>query len=277
MSAAALDACAAIVRRADPDRYLSALFAPASARPSLLALYALNHELARIGETVREPMLGQIRLEWWREALEGARSGNPRRHEVVEALATVFSRYDLPLALFDDMIEARQFDVTRDAFTQVGQLIAYLDSTSANVMRIAARILGGGESDDALARTSGIAYGLVGTMRALPFHARRAKLYVPDDMLAAAGLSREAIFSRPEAQDFKLMMQEMSSQAVKAHNVARKYERPGAILAAILPAALVPIYLKRIARNPRAIFERGSVAVYRRQIVLLRAALRGHV
>ena len=60
------------MRAADPDRYFSALFAPAPARPLLLALYAFNHEVARVAETVREPMLGAIRLEWWRETVEGA-------------------------------------------------------------------------------------------------------------------------------------------------------------------------------------------------------------
>ena len=78
--------CARLVRERDPDRYFSALFAPEERRRFLLALYAFNHELARIGETVREPMLGEIRLQWWRETLEGARAGRPRPHHVARAL-----------------------------------------------------------------------------------------------------------------------------------------------------------------------------------------------
>jgi len=79
VSTAALEACAALVRRADPDRYFASLFAPAEIRPYLFALYAFNHELARIGETVHEPMMGQIRLQWWREAIDGARRGQSGR------------------------------------------------------------------------------------------------------------------------------------------------------------------------------------------------------
>ena len=75
MDAALANRLAASVRAADPDRYFSALFAPAALRPQLLVLYAFNAELARVAETVREPMLGAIRLEWWRETAEGAKIG----------------------------------------------------------------------------------------------------------------------------------------------------------------------------------------------------------
>ncbi len=70
--------CAMTVRERDPDRYFSALFAPAGQRRFLFALYAFNRELAHVGETVREPMLGEIRLAWWRETLDGARRNAPR-------------------------------------------------------------------------------------------------------------------------------------------------------------------------------------------------------
>ena len=82
------DAVAQLVRTADPDRYLSALFAPADKRPLLLALYAFNIEIARVADTVREPMMGEIRLEWWRETLAGAKQGMPRNHDVARALTS---------------------------------------------------------------------------------------------------------------------------------------------------------------------------------------------
>src|SRR5476649_429847 len=94
-------AIAQSVRRADPDRYFSALFAPAGVRQHLLTLYAFNHEVARVAETVRQPMMGEIRLEWWRETLDGARSGAPRNHEVARALAGLFAAHPLPIELFE--------------------------------------------------------------------------------------------------------------------------------------------------------------------------------
>src|SRR5438067_12028668 len=94
---AAFEACAATVRKHDPDRYFSALFAPAEKRPFLFALYAFNHEIARIGETVREPMMGEIRLQWWRETVGSARAGEPREHDVARALAAPVARIDRPI------------------------------------------------------------------------------------------------------------------------------------------------------------------------------------
>src|SRR5271154_5336809 len=91
MDAALANRLAASVRAADPDRYFSALFAPAQLRPFLFALYAFNAEVARVAETVREPMLGAIRLEWWRETAEGAARGAPRNHDVARGLALLFA------------------------------------------------------------------------------------------------------------------------------------------------------------------------------------------
>src|SRR3954465_7509110 len=82
-----LSAVAAIVRRHDRDRYQTALFAPADRREALFALYAFNHEVARVREAVTTPMLGQIRLQWWREIIDAAYAGTPaRRHEVATPL-----------------------------------------------------------------------------------------------------------------------------------------------------------------------------------------------
>src|ERR1700733_9469516 len=97
-------------READPDRYFASLFAPARQRPSLHALSPLNHEGAHVPKSGREPMLGAIRLEWWRETAEGAAKGNPRLHDVARGLAALFAEAGLKLAGFEDIIAARGFD-----------------------------------------------------------------------------------------------------------------------------------------------------------------------
>src|ERR1700759_2132900 len=97
-----------IIRQADYDRYLSALFAPAPAQPHLMALYAFNHEVAKTAEAVSQPMLGLIRLQWWRDALAELYDGRSREHEVVQALARAIAAHDLPRGLFDAMIDARE-------------------------------------------------------------------------------------------------------------------------------------------------------------------------
>jgi phytoene/squalene synthetase len=237
----AFEECARLVREHDPDRYFSALFAAEPQRRFLFALYAFNHELARIAGSVREPMLGEIRLAWWRESLEGARAGSPRPHHVAQALASTFAANALPQDLFDAMIDARQFDLLEGTFEDAVRRDAYVDATSGNVMRLASRILGAEDRFDDLAREAGAAYGLTGLLRN-----------------RATGYGRSFIADGDDA-----------AEAAAAHlRLARRMARPKRALAAFLPAALVPIYL----RDPRK-----DVSIHRRQIALLGASLRGRI
>jgi len=234
-------ACEESVRRRDPDRYFSALFAPAHKRPFLYALYALNYELARVAETAREPMLAEIRLAWWRETVEGARVGRPRDHNVARALAKTRAANDLPQDLFDEMIAARSFDASPDSFADMAALEDYADATSGNLMRLVARVLG--EVLDDLAREAGIAFALVGLLRSVPFHAARGKRFISDALVdEAAGAARSHLAA------------------------ARKLALPAGALPAFLPAALVPLYLKR-----------NDPPLWRRQLVFLRAAISGRL
>src|SRR5713101_6422739 len=99
-----LSPLAALVRRHDRDRYQTALFAPADRREALFALYAFNYEIARVREIVTQPMLGEIRLQWWREAVAAAYAGAPpRQHEVVAPLAALIAEHALTRAHFDRM------------------------------------------------------------------------------------------------------------------------------------------------------------------------------
>ena len=234
-------ACEEAVRRSDPDRYFSALFAPAGKRGFLCALYALNVELARVAETAREPMLAEIRLAWWRETVEGARVGRPRDHDVARALAETLAANDLPQELFDRMIAARSFDASPDSFADMAALEDYADATSGNLMRLVARVLG--EVLDDLAREAGIAFALAGLLRSVPFHAARGKRFISDALVdEAAGAARSHLAA------------------------ARKLALPAGALPAFLPAALVPLYLKR-----------NDPPLWRRQLVFLRAAISGRL
>src|SRR5215468_2730422 len=101
--------CEALVRASDKDRFLSALFAPAEHRGALYALYAFNLEVARVRELVKEPLAGEIRLQWWREAITGGRPLEVSGHPVASALVEVVGRYGLPFEPFEELIEARRF------------------------------------------------------------------------------------------------------------------------------------------------------------------------
>jgi len=274
----AFDACVALVRQYDPDRYFSALFAPADKRPLLFALYAFNHELARVAETVREPMMGEIRLQWWRDTLEDARKGTPRKHDVAEALAETLRRVALPNALFDAMINARAFDSSADTFADFTGLETYADETSGNLMRLAARVLGVGEGCDALAREAGIAFGLAGLLRTLPFHTARHKLYLPTNLLSILSISEEDVFAKHDGQKLKAAINQTAIHARDRFWKARGMSRPKKALPAFLPATLVPLYLRRVTRRWFDPFHHsGEVPLPRKQMALLGASVRGRI
>ena len=266
------------VRRADPDRYFSALFAPAAVRPHLMTLYAFNHEVARVAETVRQPMMGEIRLEWWRETLESARSGVPRNHGVARALAELFAARAVRFELFGAILDARVFDSSTEPFADWNAAESYCDATSGNLMRLAVGILGGGGETDQLAREAGIAYAITGFIRALPFHATRHKVYLPQDLLGLVGLSPDQIMAGTFDVKVKAAVHQTALKAREHFLAARRLRAPGALLAAFLPAALVPLYLRRASRrwfNP--LRYSGEVPLHRKQVALLAAAMRRRI
>jgi phytoene synthase len=267
------ESVAQLVRKADPDRYLSALFAPADKRPLLLALYAFNVEIARVADTVREPMMGEIRLEWWRETLAGARQGMPRNHDVARALTDLFLRTALPPEPFEAMLAARDFDSAAGAFPDRAAVEAYCDATSGNLMRLAARILGG-EADE-VARGAGTAYALAGILRSLPHHVARHKLFLPLDLLAVLGLTPEGIFHGGDRTRMKAAVNQIALWAREHLRAARALPVPRALLPALLPATLVPLFLRRVTRrNFDPLLRTADVPIHRRQVRLLAAAMR---
>ncbi|MBS0275258.1 MAG: squalene/phytoene synthase family protein [Proteobacteria bacterium] len=263
------------LRKADEDRFHAALFAPADKRPALFALYAFHHEIARVAESAREPMMQAIRLQWWREALEGAREGKPRPHRTVTALAGLFAQYDLPPELFEAMIDAREDDAAETTFADLLALERYCDATSGNLMRLASRILG--EAHDDLAHLAGVTHALAGLLRAIPFHAARGKVYLPLDFLGDAGTSREEILQTHSGKKLGPAIARIARFA-REHLAAGHGIKPGAALPAFLPAATSPLYLKRVTAPDFDAFRTPvEIPLYRRQFAMLRASWRGRL
>jgi phytoene synthase len=160
-----LDDLDATVRRADPDRWLASRFvADPVARADLIALYAFNHELARATEAAREPLVQEIRLTWWREALDEVFAGRlPRRHPVVEALAATIRRRELPPAPFETMIEARMEAIDASVADEAA-VYRHIDTTAGMLMGLAASALDGTASS-AATQAAARAWGLAGLAR----------------------------------------------------------------------------------------------------------------
>ncbi len=113
--------CQALVRASDRDRFVATLFAPSDRRPYLFALYAFNLEISRISEVAHEPLPGEIRLQWWRDALTGAGEGGASGHPVVSALLGTIESCQLPVEPLLDLIEARGFDLYQEPMRHFGR------------------------------------------------------------------------------------------------------------------------------------------------------------
>src|SRR5204862_302936 len=124
------------------DRFLGALFAPAGTRGALFALYAFNVEIASVRERAREPMPGEIRLQWWRDVLNGERGGEAAANPIAAALTDTIARFALPTHRLIDLIEAHAFDLYDDPMPTFEALDGYLHHTAATIFDLAARICG---------------------------------------------------------------------------------------------------------------------------------------
>lgn len=177
-----LDACAERVRRADPDRFRSVLAAPGAARGRLLVLYAFNVEVARAPWVSAEAMIGEMRLQWWADALDEIAAGTTaRRHEIVTPLAEVVTAHRVDVAPLAALVAARRRDLERAPFADEAALWAYLDATAGGLMWAAAQALGARRAGSEQAvRQVGIAAGLGAWLRAIPALEAAGRQPLPD-------------------------------------------------------------------------------------------------
>ncbi|MFC6490872.1 phytoene/squalene synthase family protein, partial [Nitratireductor sp. GCM10026969] len=183
----------AIVRQADPDRYLAALYAPAAKRPALLALYAFNAEIAAVRDRISQPLPGEVRLQWWRDVLASGDPAAAGGHPIAAALLEAIRAYDLPHATFENMLEARIFDLYDDPMPTRTDLEGYCGETASALIQLAGLVLdpGAAVKTAATAGHAGCAQAIVGLLRLLPIHRRRGQCYVPLDILQAVGTTRD--------------------------------------------------------------------------------------
>jgi phytoene synthase len=233
----------ATLRRWDAERWRTTLFARGSAHARLTVLYAFNVEIARVRETVSEPILGDIRLQWWREALAEIAAGGPlRRHPLVSAVAAA----GLDPDALGQLVDARERDLDDAAFPDLAALEAYAAATSGGLSVAAFRACGVADAD-AAARAVGTAYGLAGLLRALPHFARRRRNVLPADLVAAAGLTFEAIHEGKAGAALGRAVESVSRRA--REHLARIGRVPKAARAAALPATLARLWLDRLAAH----------------------------
>ncbi|MGQ0662109.1 MAG: phytoene/squalene synthase family protein [Pseudomonadota bacterium] len=250
--------CATQVRRYDSDRYLCALFGPDSLRGHLFALYAFNLEIAKVREVVREPIAGQLRLQWWREAIAEMAGGGCRAHPVARALAAAFKERHLEAAGFERLLSAREADLADAPPADLAALEDYAEATSASLVHLALAVLGTPvPTSMAAGRHVGIAWALIGLLRAVPFHAAGRRLYLPQTLVRAAGLDIEELFAGRPGAGLAEVAREVAERSRVHLETARSHRRevPRAAVPALLPATLADLYLRRLEKAHFALFE----------------------
>lgn len=269
----------ALVRDHDIDRYLTALFAAPEHRGGLLALYAFNSEVARVRDLVNDPLPGEVRLQWWRDFLTGTEHGEASANPVAAALASTISHYHLPVEALIALLDARVFDLYDDPMPTLTDLEGYAGETSSALMQLGSIILAGGEEPGTCdaAGHAGVAYGLTGLLRALPWHAARRQSFLPADVLDRHGVDRETMFRGEMTPELGAALSEMRAHA--RHHLDRTRAQITAIrpevAPAFLPVCLVEPFLKVMERKGFNPFrDRAELSQIYRQWIIWRAARR---
>jgi len=267
--------CAGLVERDDHDRYLTVLHARAADRPALFALYAFNLEIAKTRETVTEPALGEIRLQWWRETIEGIYAGACREHPVARGLDALRKATDLTEASLQALINGREADLYDEQPETLAELEAYAAGTGGAVQALAAMFLGGDATAQRAAGQVGTAWALAGLMRALPLHLAQGRVFMPRALMREEGLTDP---SRPDREQSEALARILYRVALRARELIAE-ARSASVLPRVAPvlrlAPLAEGYLACLARAgyvpDRVNYERGALG---RQCRLAWAGLR---
>lgn len=255
MEKADLDHVDDVLAQGDPDRYVSAFFAPARLRPALTALYAFDHEVARVGWSVREPMAGHIRLAWWREQIAAIYAGGTLEAPGPRALAAAVRAHVLPREFFERYLDARAHDLEEAPFGDEAAFDGYAQAVMESVLKLAVRVLGAGDLADAAASHAAVAVAAAEQLRDLAFLAERRRCRLPLDWLQAAGANAEDVFAGSRRSEISQVTQRLHGKALaalKALNGSRFPMRgmPAlavATLARWTPGAAMPSW-QRVAR-----------------------------
>jgi phytoene synthase len=251
------EAVAAAARSGEPDRYLAALLSPAPARPALLAVAAFSAEIGRVPFiAANEPAIGEIRLQWWREALGQDRAEALTGSPVADALQAAVVRHDLSRSRLEDMIDARALEVSGEVLPDDGALRDHLWKSDGVAFALAARILAPDIPAQAVERAAaacGHAYGLARLLLRLPHSLSLGRLPLPQSRLDSAGVTQEDLLAAKSGAGVAGLVTGLCRECRAALDAGRRdvADLPRRIRPAFLPLALVEPYLRAVERPGR--------------------------
>ena len=271
------DISLAMLRDTDRDRYLACLLSPDDKRGALAALYAFNAELARIRDLVHEPLPGEIRMQYWRDLLEGNAHGSTEANPLAAALLSAVEAHRLPRQTLVNMIEARIFDLYDDPMESRTSLEGYAGETASALIQLAGLILSPDEamkSADA-AGHAGVAQAISGMLLLMPLHQRRGQVYIPLEILSATGLDRETFLAGEDKPRISAAIEAFAGLGRDHLAKARVSVLPPSVLPAFLPAVLAEPVLVKAQKRGAAVLEASlQEPQWRRQMRMAFAGMR---
>lgn len=259
--------CLSTLRGLDRDRYLACLLMPEALRRDMAALYLFNAEIARVRDLVRDPLPGEIRLQWWRDLLE--RDGKAEDSgPLAAALFDVIERNRLPRSVLSSMCEARIFDLYDDPMPTRHDFEGYAGETASALIQLGLMIAApaSAQAHAEAAGHAGVAQAVAGALLLMPRHAARGQVYLPLDMLAAAGLDRDGFLARQDTRRIDAAVELFATFGLE-HLQKAHHHLPSSreAFAPFLPIALARGVLERAQKAGAGLFGReiafGQLAV----------------
>jgi len=228
-----------------------------------MSLYAFNSELAMIRERVNERLLGEMRIQWWREQIDRSFAGSGRPEGIAGALYDFINRFKPSQDQFEILIENRVRDLSDDLFEDTAAFERYCSGSTTPLIRmsllpiafpITPPVTSGAPDDPALDTAihhAGIAWATTGLIRAMPSLAAHGRCMIPVSLLEHYGVTRETIYAEQTRPSLKRVVEETVSRAEHHLNSARTQIRTidPALFPAFLPLTMAGFYLSTIRKS----------------------------
>jgi phytoene synthase len=250
MAAASFVHAATDLRTNDRDRYLATLVLNGAGRDAVTALYAFNADVASVRDRVTNPAPGEIRLQWWADAVDGEGHGDVRQNPVADALLDTMVRYRIPAGTLQRLIAARRFDLYDDPMPDLESFEGYAGETTSTLYQLAAMILNAGEpveTGDAAGHL-GVAHAMIGHLRAFGYTASQGRIMLPWSIFAANGVQEREIFSGQESEGLIEALGQITELAAGhlAKAEAAIAALPGSLKPAFAPIAMLKAQLAQL-------------------------------
>jgi phytoene synthase len=258
MAQASFAHAAEALRQGDRDRYLSTLVLTGPHRDAVTALYAFNADVASIRERVSDPAPGEIRLQWWSDALEGEGHGAVRQNPVADALLDTMARYTIPAGTLLRLIGARRFDLYDDPMPDLESFEGYAGETVSTLYQLAAMILNDGETIETgdAAGHLGVAHAMIGHLRAFGLVSGQGRIMLPWSVLAANGVREGEIFAGTGSEGLSEALGQIAEMAAAHLDKAESAiaALPGRLKPAFASIALLKAQLAALNRRQTSLF-----------------------